>query len=143
MTSEYSCSIDGTCTVNVRRPRNTDTKQDDTEYSSYVKPISTREQFKKAISDGQCFIDAYATWCGPCTKFAPTYAKIASEHPILNFYKMDIDIPEIKQIADKLKIKTLPTFLLYANGERIMTVQDEMDYKKKIEDIIDAIEADD
>lgn len=56
-------------------------------------------------------VDVYATWCGPCKRFAPIFEDVASQYPSrATFCKMDIDRnPEISQA---LEITSVPTLLI-------------------------------
>ena len=60
-------------------------------------------------------LDVYASWCGPCLKFAPTYEELSNTYgDKFHFLKVNLDtVPEIK---DQYGITSLPTFLLFDVG---------------------------
>ncbi|MFA5943096.1 MAG: thioredoxin family protein [Candidatus Thermoplasmatota archaeon] len=59
-------------------------------------------------------VDAYATWCGPCKVFAPTFARAAQAHPRVAFVKVDVD--RNPRFAGQHQIQSIPTLLLFARG---------------------------
>lgn len=59
-----------------------------------------------------------ATWCSPCKTVYKLYEELAEEYSDnIKFLKMDVD--DFKRDADKLKIKKLPTFIIFYKGEEI------------------------
>jgi thioredoxin len=58
-------------------------------------------------------MDSFATWCGPCKKIAPDFEKLSSIYKDTIFIKTDIDIAQ--DIAEKLVIESIPTFILFKN----------------------------
>lgn len=59
-------------------------------------------------------VDAYATWCGPCKVFAPTFARAAQAHPKVALVKIDVD--RNPRFASAFRIQSIPTLLLFAQG---------------------------
>jgi len=74
-------------------------------------------KFKEIIkSEIPTLVDFYATWCGPCKTM----------HPILDQLKSDmgskirilkIDVDKNQTVADQFKVRGVPTFVLFKNGE--------------------------
>ena len=60
-------------------------------------------------------INFTASWCGPCKKLKPELTRLSQDGKYSNviFYKVDID--ECEEIANKLKITSVPTTLLVKN----------------------------
>ena len=85
-----------------------------TQESSY-----SAEQFEKVLSQhNMVAVDFFATWCGPCKMFAPTFEKLSSDfNGKLEFLKIDIDKNE--DIADHYNVKSVPTFILFKDGKEI------------------------
>ena len=54
-----------------------------------------------------------AKWCGPCKRISPALEKLSEglDSDIVTIYKVDID--ENDDLAEKLNIKSVPTFFLY------------------------------
>lgn len=60
------------------------------------------------------FVDFYADWCGPCKRFAPTFAELATKYQdICAFIKVNIDNNE--EVANRYEVTKLPTFILFDN----------------------------
>jgi len=75
----------------------------------------TDANFDGIISEGVSVIDFFATWCGPCAAMSPIIDEISEEYPELKVGKMDVD--ENSAIPTKLKIRSIPTLIIYKNGE--------------------------
>ncbi len=86
-------------------------------------------KWKKLLKEGKkkdklIFIDAYASWCGPCKKMAKEIfvlddvGQIYNEH-FVN-YQMDMEKGEGIEIAKEYNVKAFPTYLfLNSNGELV------------------------
>ncbi len=94
------------------------------------KPIETTDgTFDENIKKHSVFIlDCWAEWCPPCKMIAPFIEKLAEEHKgKVVFGKMNVD--ENKQIPSKYKIMSIPTLLVFKNGELIDTIVGAMPYE--------------
>lgn len=60
-------------------------------------------------------VDFWATWCGPCKMIAPSLEELSDEMPNVKFVKVDIDKNGV--YAAQLGIMSIPTLLIYKNGE--------------------------
>lgn len=74
--------------------------------------------FEEIISNGLVLVDFFATWCGPCKMLAPVLEELASEYEEkLTILKVDVD--EFSSIASKYSIYSIPTLLLFKDGELV------------------------
>lgn len=78
----------------------------------------TENTFDIAINSGDTVVvDFWAEWCGPCKMMHSVIEETASEMPNVKFYKLNID--EYPDIAQKNKIMSIPTMLIFADGEAV------------------------
>ena len=61
-------------------------------------------------------VDFWAEWCGPCKAIAPIVEEIANDYSDkVKVGKMDVD--RNNQVAMKYGIRSIPTLLVFNNGE--------------------------
>ena len=69
-------------------------------------------------SDMPVVVDFFATWCGPCKMMAPVIETLASEYDgKVKIGKLDVD--ENSDIAAKYGVMSIPTIILFKNGEAV------------------------
>lgn len=66
-------------------------------------------------SDTPVLVDFWAEWCGPCRMVAPTLDQLADEREDVRIAKLNVD--HNQELAMKYQVSSIPTFLLFQNGE--------------------------
>ena len=61
-------------------------------------------------------VDFYATWCGPCRAMNPVLDQLKNDMGN-QIRVLKIDEDKNPDVADKFKIRGVPTFMLFKNGE--------------------------
>ena len=80
------------------------------------------EEFENSVlkSPGLCLVDFWAEWCGPCKQIGPILEDIAGDDSnSITVAKINID--ENPRTATTYGIRSIPTMLLFNNGELIDT----------------------
>ena len=75
----------------------------------------TSENFEKTVTENPvCLVDFWAPWCGPCRMLGPVIDEIAAERADIKVCKVNID--EQGELAMKFRVMTIPTVILFKNG---------------------------
>ena len=79
----------------------------------------TAQNFKETIenSDKPVLVDFWASWCGPCQMLAPIIEELDVELTDVLIAKVDVD--QEQSLAMDYKVVSIPTLLLFKNGEAV------------------------
>ena len=78
------------------------------------------ESFENAIKGAKTpvLVDFFATWCGPCKMLAPVLESVQDEiGEKAKIYKLDVD--EGMEVAKRFGIMSVPTMIIFKNGEEV------------------------
>lgn len=81
--------------------------------------VITKENFDSDVlkAEGTVLVDFWATWCGPCRMLSPIVDEVASERPDVKVGKINVD--EQPELAQQFGIMSIPTLLVFKNGEKV------------------------
>ena len=80
--------------------------------------IITEENFDKEVNHSEIpvLVDFWASWCKPCRTIAPVLETVSDD--LKNRIKVGkINVNDEPDLAEKYHIKSVPTMLLFRNGE--------------------------
>ena len=75
------------------------------------------DSFQQEVVDhkGITIVDFYADWCGPCKVVSPILEELSESMKDVKFVKVNVD--ENQELAAKYSVFSIPTFLIFKDGE--------------------------
>lgn len=79
----------------------------------------TEANFQEAVDKyALLVVDLWAPWCGPCKMLGPIIESLAKKRKAdITFGKLNVD--DCPSIASKFGVMSIPTLLVFKNGEKI------------------------
>ncbi|MDH5561746.1 MAG: thioredoxin [Deltaproteobacteria bacterium] len=87
--------------------------------SENVVILSDADFEEKVLKSGApVLVDFWAEWCGPCKMIAPFLEELAGEYKgKLTIGKLNVD--DNSQYASQYGVRSIPTLILFKNGEQV------------------------
>ena len=78
--------------------------------------ILNEKNYKEKTEKGLVVVDFFANWCGPCRMMSPILEDVQKDMgEKVKIYKVDVD--ESENLARQFGIMSIPTILIYKDGE--------------------------
>jgi len=78
-------------------------------------------------------LDFWAPWCGPCRMMEPVLKELAEEYEGIIVGKLNVD--ENPAVATKHDILSIPTLLVFVNGQVAKKIVGALPKKKLVEEL--------
>ena len=97
------------------------------------------KEFEEALAaPGVLVVDFWASWCMPCKMLAPTIENLADAY-VGRAVVAKVDIDEEETLARQYGIQSIPTVMVFKNGEKVATlvgVRSYDDYTEEIDKVL-------
>lgn len=94
-----------------------------------METVSEKNKFDDIIkSNNLVFVKFFATWCNPCKMMAPIVSKL-SENFGNKFKFIQIDIENCENLCRIYSISSVPTFVVFKNGEEYDRISGATNYQ--------------
>ena len=78
----------------------------------------TEQNFQQQTKGKLVLVDFWASWCAPCRMMAPVLNDVSAELSG-NSHVGKVDIQQYQSLANKFKVRNIPTMILFKNGTEI------------------------
>ena len=75
-----------------------------------IKHLEKVADFEKEVQGDVVLVDFFAEWCGPCQMLAPLLEQ-------LDVKVVKIDVDELPDLARQFRVMSIPTVMLFKNGQ--------------------------
>ena len=65
--------------------------------------------------EGYALVKFWASWCGPCKRYAPTFDKFAEENPAVKCFSIDAE--KEQGLCEEYGVSSIPVTLVFKDGE--------------------------
>ena len=99
----------------------------------------TKDNFNETVeASDTVIVDFWASWCGPCRSFAPTFETASENHTDIVFAKVNTE--EQQDLAQEYNIRSIPTLMIFRE-KALLYAQPGALSPSQLEDIIEKTKA--
>lgn len=103
-----------------------------------MEQVFTEANFDSEVlkSNTPVFVDFWAAWCGPCQMMGPIVDDLAKKFEGKNIKIGKLNVDENSDIAAKYSVLSIPSFMVFKNGEVVDQIVGGVQ-KEKLQAMID------
>ena len=115
--SYYALVLLLSCVAPITTIRATDSDEVHHRAGSVIEAHSLAELNQIIANNKNVVVDIYGSWCGPCKKMAPEFAKLPSAFSDIIFVKI-----EVGSIGNAFGVRSIPTLICFKDGQNVSQV---------------------
>lgn len=79
------------------------------------------DNYNSFVSQGVVVVKFYASWCNPCTRYAPIFMQVARDQNASGIKFAQVNVEKYPELAQRAKLRSLPSTVIYKNGHIVVT----------------------